>query len=109
MGRPTKDPAKLSRARDARRHRPWVELDGGPVPAPQLSGAGQLHPMARGWWESWVAFGEQAGFVGTDWERLQMVVLLVDDYWRSDDPQLRRGLLNEISRNERALSAGVAT
>jgi len=103
MGRPPKLPDKLSRARDARRQRPWVELEGGPVPAPPLRGARRLHPETRAWWQAWRSRGLELGFIGTDWQTLAMLVLVVDDFHRTTDARRRGRLLGEIRRTEARL------
>ena len=102
MGRPPKDPSKLSRARDARRQRPWLTLAGGPTPPPRLRGSRRLHPSTRAWWRAWLAAPEAAEFSSTDWQRLEMLVPTVDAYFRGD-----LSLLSEIRLNEAKLSRRV--
>ena len=106
VARPPKLPNELSRARDARRQRPWVELDGEPLPAPHLEGARRLRPETRAWWKAWCSFGEQAGFIATDWQTLKLLVPLVDDIHRAEDPKARAALMAELRRNEKRLSRG---
>jgi hypothetical protein len=102
-GRPPKLPDKLSRARDARRQRPWIELEGGPVPPPRLRGARSLRPETRAWWQAWRLRGIELGFIATDWQTLQMLVLLVDEFHRTRDARQRGRLAGEIRRNENRL------
>jgi hypothetical protein len=103
MGRPPKDPSKLSRARDARRQQPWIEFDEGPVAAPALRGAHGLLPQTRAWWRAWRQRGLELGFWATDWQTLQMLVPLVDDFFRTEDSALRRQLIGKIRSVESRL------
>jgi hypothetical protein len=113
MGRPRKEPGKLARPRDARRHVesdatwPWVVLEGGPAPAPRLAGARRLLPATRAWWRVWVERGTVAGFIETDWLRLQMVALLVDFFYRAKEPRVAKRLMSEIRLNEAKLGGTV--
>jgi hypothetical protein len=75
-----------------------------PAPAPRLTNRDQLTSATVGWWDTWVEFGLEAGWVGTDWERLMMVTELVELFYRSPEP----GLAAEIRRNIKSLSAGMS-
>jgi hypothetical protein len=48
------------------------------VPPPPLRGARSLHRETRSWWEGWRSRGLELGFIGTDWQRLEMLVLFPD-------------------------------
>ena len=100
MGRRPKPPHQLSRARDARRQRPWVEFEGVPAGQPRLAGARRQRPETRAWWRAWCSSPQAAEFWSTDWQRLQMLALLVDAYFCEP----KASVLREIRRNEVALS-----
>jgi hypothetical protein len=98
-----KDPRSLSRARDARRQRPWVVLEGGAVEPPPLRNARRLHPATRRWWRAWVAFGVGAGFIATDWLSLELLARSVEEFHRTNDVKLRVRLAREIRLGEKRL------
>jgi hypothetical protein len=63
--------------------------------------AGDWGAETCGWWDVW-ANSEQAGhFTATSWQRLRMLLPLVDAYWREPS----RHLLAEIRQNESKLGA----
>lgn len=90
-----------------RRNEPTFEtvtLSGdGKVTAPRLEGASKLLARTRRWYATWTSSPQAAQFLGTDWERLQMLALVVDDFFRADDPGQRQKLLAEIRSQEAKL------
>jgi hypothetical protein len=62
---------------------------------------GDWLPATRSWWGVWVASEQAAHFTMTSWQRLTMLVPLVDQYWREPS----RSTLAEIRQNESKLGA----
>jgi hypothetical protein len=95
-----KDPEKRQR-RNA--EVPMTELAGDPVPAPKLPRAitARWQPETRRWWKVWVSSPQATLFAATDWERLQQLAPLVDQYWREP----KASLMAEIRQGESLLGA----
>ncbi|MFP3990662.1 hypothetical protein U9R90_24995 [Streptomyces sp. E11-3] len=68
---------------------------------PELEHAKLYGPRTRAWYETWRRAPQAAAFVGTDWQRLQMLAPLVDAYWLEPSTKL----LAEIRLNEGLLGA----
>lgn len=101
-------PAPKPAEKRQRRNEPTfatTELDpaGPKVKAPRLDGASKLLARTRRWYSTWCDSPQAAQFLGTDWERLQMLALVVDDFFRADEPALRQKLLAEIRSQEAKL------
>lgn len=99
-GRIPKDPSKRVN-RHALKY-PWTTLRGAPIPAPKLP-PGTWSRATRRWWKTWCEGAPAKKFLATDWARLQMVALLVEDYHRVKEPVERKRLLAEIRQNEAEL------
>jgi hypothetical protein len=99
-GRRPKDPAKLSRPRDAKRQEPWLELGEAKTGVPRLIGRNRLTAATRRWWDAWAKSAQAAQFTATDWDRLLKIALVVDDFFRSNDAKERSELLVKIDRLE---------
>lgn len=83
---------------------PAVELErGAAVAAPRLPNARKLLARTKRWYATWAASPQAAQFLGTDWERLQMLALVVDDFFRATEPAARQRLLAEIRSQEAKL------
>lgn len=81
-----------------------IELDrDAKVKAPVLPQRSKLLARTRGWYETWASSPQAAQFLGTDWQRLQMLALVVDDFFRASEPGLRQKLLAEIRSQEAKL------
>jgi hypothetical protein len=80
-------------------------LEAEPSPPPKLTRAQRqrMQPETRRWWDMWVRSPQGKHFLESDWERLLMLVPLVDGYWR--DP--KTATLGEIRLNEERLGATV--
>ena len=92
-----------------RRHAtvPMTELVLGdtPVNAPKLPGATKLLKATRDWYANWCASPNASQFTITDWQRLHMLSLLVDEFYRKPE----KTLMAEIRLNESELGATVAS
>jgi len=73
------------------------------VPPPRLRGARSLRPETLAWWQAWRSRGIELGFIATDWQRLEMLMLLVDEFHRTGNAVASRRLAGEIRRNEALL------
>jgi hypothetical protein len=73
------------------------------VRPPRLRDALTLRPETRRWWEAWRSRGIELKFWATDWQRLEMLALLVDAFHGADDAVVRRRFAGEIRRNEALL------
>lgn len=78
-------------------------VDDGELTGPALEGA-SWSAAARSYWDIWRRSPMAKAFLDTDWARLRMVLLLVDDYLKNPTAQK----LTAIQRNEAALGATVA-
>lgn len=72
---------------------------------PDLPNPKRWLKATRDWWEAWCAAPQSALFVQTDWQRLTMLLPLVDGYNREKDPLKAVKLMGEIRQNEAALGA----
>ncbi|MCX4687285.1 hypothetical protein OG401_23785 [Kitasatospora purpeofusca] len=82
-----------------------AEVAGLPTTAPELPNPKRWLKATRDWWEAWVSSPQSALFVATDWQRLTMLLPLVDGYNREKDPLRAVKLMGEIRQNESALGA----
>lgn len=76
---------------------------GAKVDAPALPNRTKFLSRTRSWYETWCASPQAAQFLGTDWERLQMLAYVVDDFFRASDAGQRQKLLAEIRSQEAKL------
>ena len=92
-----KDPDKRQR-----RNKPaeLIELAGGAVPAPPMP-TGDWSAQVVQWWETWASSPQSSEFTATDWQRLEMLMPLVESYW--DGPDVK--ILSEIRQNEERFGA----
>lgn len=75
---------------------------GGPEgPTPELPGGHDYDTRTLGWYETWRHSPQAALFLATDWQRLHMLVELVERYWAIPTKEL----LAEIRLNEASLGA----
>lgn len=75
----------------------------GPVsrpPAPRIP-AGKWSEATKGWWKTWASSEQARRFTPTAWQRLAMLMPLVQQYYEAPS----RLLLYEISRHESKLGA----
>lgn len=87
-----------------RNKHPSETLSGSPVDAvPALYRRDSYSEATIRWWETWVTSPQAEVFLATDFERLQMLAPLVEQYWESGD----KNLLAEIRLNEERLGATV--
>lgn len=80
----------------------------GPVEIPTLeaaTGRSDWSVQARTYWQTWTEAPQADAFEATDWQRLAMLVPLVEDYWTLGAD---KGLLAEIRLNEERLGATIA-
>jgi len=96
-GPPPKDPEKRQRMN---RPAEITDIGGGAVDAPDMP-AGDWAPEVARWWSVWVESPQASQFGATDWQRLEMLVPLVDQYWAKPDTRT----LAEIRQNEERLGA----
>jgi hypothetical protein len=78
-------------------------VDDGEITGPALEGA-SWSAAARSYWDIWRRSPQAKAFLDTDWARLRMVLLLVEDYLKHPTAQK----LTAISSNEGSLGATVA-
>jgi hypothetical protein len=71
--------------------------------APRLPGSGGFVKATRAWYRVWCRAPQASQFLSTDWLRLHMTARLVDEFYRSSEPLVMRGLLAEIRLNEQKL------
>jgi hypothetical protein len=71
-------------------------LHGPPIPSPA-----KWLVATRVWWDSWRRAPQASAFTGTDWQRLTMLLPLVDGYFRKP----HHLMLAEIRLNESLLGA----
>jgi len=84
-------------------------FDDGEVRGPtirQATGRNDWSARATTYWETWRTSPQAQLFTATDWQRLAMLVPLVEQYW--NDPIPDRGVLAELRLNEERLGATVA-
>lgn len=78
-------------------------VDDGEIVGPALEGA-SWSAAARSYWEIWRRSPMAKAFLETDWARLRMTLLLVEDYLKNPTAQK----LSVIQSNEATLGATVA-
>lgn len=78
-------------------------VDDGELTGPGLEGA-SWSAAARAYWDIWRRSPQAKAFLDTDWARLRMVLLLVEDYLKNPTAQK----LAVIASNEGSLGATVA-
>ncbi|GAA3136565.1 hypothetical protein GCM10010466_29220 [Planomonospora alba] len=74
------------------------------VKAPKLRGYTKYSAATREWWDTWCSSPQASVFTPTDWQRLQMLAPLVEQYHQEP----KTALLAEIRLNEERLGATVA-
>lgn len=95
------------RERDTRRRvtdRQILLTDDGETRGPSIeeaTGRADWSPQALAYWETWRASPQAQAFAATDWQRLAMLVPLVETYWQYGGKEI----LGEIRLNEAALGA----
>lgn len=101
-GRFPVDPEKV---RGKHRLVPMTDLADAPpaARARALPGATRMTAATRRWWNAWTSSPQAGQFLETDWQRLEMVAVLVDRFYRCDDDQVAKTLLAEIRLNEELL------
>ncbi|MFF4529242.1 hypothetical protein ACFY1P_08205 [Streptomyces sp. NPDC001407] len=86
-----------------RNKRAEIELTGQRVKAPVLRNGDRYSQETLDWWMTWINSPQAEAFLATDWERLQMLAVLVNDYYLK--PTV--GKMAEIRQNETLLGATV--
>lgn len=86
-----------------RNKRSEIELTGQRVKAPVLRNGDRYSQETLDWWMTWINSPQAEAFLATDWERLQMLAVLVNDYYLK--PTV--GKMAEIRQNETLLGATV--
>jgi hypothetical protein len=94
-------PAPKSNPRRTNEH-PSEKLEGTTrVDVPPLANRGDYGPDTLRWWTTWVTSPQSEAFLPTDFERLQMLAPLVEQFWTTGD----KNILSEIRLNEERLGA----
>ena len=102
------------RERDTRRRiteRQILLVDDGEERGPSLeaaTGRSDWSLQARTYWQTWRTAPQAQAFETTDWQRLAMLVPLVEAYWIAGGVSADKGALAEIRLNEERLGATVA-
>ncbi len=91
--RPTNNP-------HSRRTDKFIELPAAKVEIPDIP-AGDWLPQTVEWWKSWCAAPQASQFPSTTWQRLKMLIILVDRYFLEGS----NAVLTEIRHNEKSLGA----
>jgi hypothetical protein len=86
-----------------RNKRDETVLSGKRIKAPVLRNGDRYAPETLDWWMTWINSPQAEAFLSTDWERLQMLAVLVNDYYQK--PTV--GKMAEIRQNESLLGATV--
>lgn len=82
-------------------------LRDGELRGPELedaTGRDGWSPQARAYWQTWRTAPQAAIFEATDWQRLALLVPLVESYWTIAPD---KGIASEIRLNEERLGATV--
>ena len=87
-----------------RRNKPKPPTVLEPAPAPERALPGEWGEGTLRWWSTWVRSPQSSQFAETDWQRLEFVACLIEQYLADPD----RALLAEIRLNEERLGATVA-
>lgn len=88
------DPSKRKRRNEPTIATTELASPARPARAPDLPKG--MHPSTRAWWRAWVTSPQASLFTVTDWTRLRLLALLVDQYVREPTP----ARLAEIRQNE---------
>lgn len=78
-----------------------IELPAGELVAAPPMPKGNWSQPTQGWYRTWCESVQAQRFLSTDWQRLHMLVPLVEAYWQ--EPNVR--VLGEIRLNESLLGA----
>jgi hypothetical protein len=73
------------------------------VDAPALPNRSKFGARTKEWYDVWARSPQAAQFLGTDWQRLQMLAFVVDDFFKAADAAARQKLLAEIRSQEAKL------
>jgi hypothetical protein len=95
-----KGPLPKPRRGRTRDEKPSTELQGRAAVPPDMPDGPWLHQTAS-WWSTWASSEQAEHFTATSWQRLAMLMPLVDAYWREPSKEL----LAEIRLNESKLGA----
>jgi hypothetical protein len=95
-----KGPLPKARRTRPRDEKPTTKIVAGPSGAPPMP-AGDWLPATVAWWNVWVGSEQASHFTATSWQRLVMLVPLVELYWQEPS----RNTLAEIRQNESKLGA----
>ncbi|MFC4335201.1 phage terminase small subunit [Salininema proteolyticum] len=79
--------------------------DGTTSESPPLPDSSPWSPHTLDWYETWRSSPQAAAFIATDWQRLHMIALLVEELPNADTPGKLTGLMSEIRINESLLGA----
>lgn len=112
---PGPPPMENSVRRNADTFTPTQVLRAALTAAPELRNADELREETRAWWGTWTEAPQARLFTATDWERLQMLALLVESYYllvaafREGDGRVKAttlvNLVAEVRQNESLLGA----
>lgn len=81
-----------------------LPAEGPDGPTPQLPGGHDYDSRTLAWYETWRSSPQAAVFLATDWQRLHMLTLLVEEFW--SEPSTK--LLAEIRLSESLLGGTAA-
>lgn len=81
-----------------------LPAEGPTGPTPVLPGGHDYDSRTLAWYETWRTSPQADAFLPTDWQRLHMLAVLVEEYWA--DP--KKELLSEIRLNEASLGGTAA-
>jgi hypothetical protein len=107
---PSATPSASARPRDTKRRVSDKSISltrDGAVRGPELveaTGRGDWCPQVETYWQTWRTSPQAQAFEVTDWQRLAMLVPLVEAYWTLGAD---KGTLGEIRLNEERLGATV--
>ncbi|TDD97161.1 hypothetical protein [Actinomadura rubrisoli] len=73
------------------------------IKAPKLYKRASYCAATQRWWDTWASSPQAEVFMATDWERLQQLAVIVEQYWQTGD----KNLMAEIRLNEERLGATV--
>ena len=104
-----KDPDKRLRSNPPTFPQTTLDREGGELLGPELPEPERYCEQARAWYEVWRRAPQAQQFLATDWQRLAMIVPLVDRYCRDaadERPSVQRAaarLMAEVRATEKAL------
>lgn len=81
-----------------------LPADGPEGETPVLPGGHDYDTRTLVWYETWRSSPQAAAFLPTDWQRLHMLAVLVEQYWQEP----KKELLSEIRLNEASLGGTAA-